>query len=139
MATAKSAMAQIKMNGTMMPAVDALAHLSAMPDSASLNTSEAAVLLRTSVSKLESMRRDQIGPPYVAVPSKNSILYLKGDLKAWLVANQTGIPMAKGVQPAAKPAAAPVVTATPPKYFLPEVPDAMTIKSASSVKASGKK
>ena len=139
MATAKSSTTQTKINGTTMSVVDALAHVNAMPDSALLSTSEAAVFLRASVSKLERMRRDQIGPPYVAGGQKNSVAYMKDDLKAWLVSIQTEIPMAKGIQPSAKPTAAAVAQATLPKYFLPDVPDAMTIKSASGNKASGKK
>lgn len=139
MATAKSSMAQIKMNGAMMPAVDALALLGALPDSTRLTTSEAAIFLQISVTKLERMLRDQIGPPYVADGARNSISYMKGDLKAWLVSIQTGIPIAKGVKPTAQSTAAAMALAAPQQYFLPEVPDAITIKGASAVKALGKK
>ncbi len=64
MATTKNATAQIKMNGTMVPIVNALQQLDGMADSTLLTSSEAAVFLRMSEVTLERMRRDQIGPPY---------------------------------------------------------------------------
>jgi hypothetical protein len=132
MATTKSATAQIKVNGAMVPVVAALTQLNALPDSAMLTTSETAVFLRLSVASLERMRRDQIGPPYVAGAgggaSKNSVAYMKGDLKAWLVANQTGIPIAKGVQPTAKPPAGPVALAARKAALAPAAPAAKSAK-----------
>ena len=74
--------------------LDVLARLHALPDSAALTTSEAAIFLRSSVSALESMRAKGTGPAYIqsggrgAVGSNQKCLYEKTDLLAWMRANK---------------------------------------------------
>lgn len=74
--------------------LDVLARLHALPDSAALTTSEAAIFLRSSVSALESMRAKGTGPAYIqgggrgTVGSNQKCLYEKTDLLAWMRANK---------------------------------------------------
>lgn len=67
--------------------------LNRLPDTTLLKTSEAAVLLRTSVRSLERLRQTPGGPPYMqggamgASGANQKCLYRKGDLLAWVESN----------------------------------------------------
>lgn len=75
-------------------ALEALDRLHRLPDSAPLTTREAALFLRSSVSALEAMRRQGVGPVYIqaglngSTGSNQKCLYQKGDLLAWLMLNK---------------------------------------------------
>lgn len=64
-----------------------------LPDTVLLKTSEAAVLLRTSVRSLERLRQSAGGPPYMqggaqgASGANQKCLYRKGDLLEWVESN----------------------------------------------------
>ena len=82
---------EIKFRGEKLRRVDVLTLLSMLPDDALLTTSETAVFLRRSVSKMERMRVDGNGPPYVQdAPAPGSkatnlaVLYEKSGLRAWV-------------------------------------------------------
>lgn len=70
--------------------LDILDRLHRLPDSVALTTIEAAVVLRSSVSKLESLRATGSGPTYIQGGSPESrgtnqpCLYEKADLFSWL-------------------------------------------------------
>lgn len=77
--------------------LEALELLARLPDDVPLTVSEAAIFLRVSKSALDKMRRPGAanpGPAYSQGGAKGSagsnqkVLYLKGDLKAWLQANR---------------------------------------------------
>jgi len=67
--------------------------LNRLPDTTLLKTSEAAVLLRTSVRSLERLRQTAGGPPYMqggavgAAGSNQKCLYRKADLLSWVESN----------------------------------------------------
>lgn len=82
---------EVKFRGEKLRRVDVLSLLSMLPDDALLTTSEAAVFLRRSVSKMERMRVDGNGPDYVqdspAPGSKATnlaVLYEKSALRVWV-------------------------------------------------------
>ncbi|MBA2672986.1 hypothetical protein [Ramlibacter sp.] len=82
---------EIKFRGERMRRVDVLTLITMLPDDALLTTSEAAVFLRRSVSKMERMRVDGNGPPYVQdAPAPGSkatnlaVLYEKAAMKSWV-------------------------------------------------------
>jgi hypothetical protein len=91
---AKSLLAEVEYNGEKMKVVDILNTLHALHPDASLTTSEAAIFLRTSVTKMERLRKDGGGPTYSqggglsAKGTNQSCLYAKGDLIAWLGGNK---------------------------------------------------
>ena len=77
--------------------LEALELLARLPDDVPLTVSEAAIFLRVSKSALDKMRRPDAanpGPVYSQGGAKGSsgsnqkVVYFKGDLKAWLVANR---------------------------------------------------
>lgn len=77
--------------------LEALELLARLPDDVPLTVSEAAIFLRVSKSALDKMRRPDAanpGPVYSQGGARGSsgsnqkVLYLKGDLKAWLQANR---------------------------------------------------
>ena len=74
--------------------LDVLERLARLPDDVALNTAEAAVFLRTSVTTLERYRRSGEGPVYSqgggagAKGTNQKCLYVKADLKAWVASNR---------------------------------------------------
>lgn len=85
---------EIKVRGEKLRRVDVLVLLTQLPDGALLTTSEAAVFLRRSVSKMERMRVDGNGPAYIQDPpppgSKAmnlAVLYEVGALREWAKKN----------------------------------------------------
>lgn len=74
--------------------LEVLDRLHRLPDTVMLTTMEAAIFLRSSVSKLESMRSNGSGPRYIQGGAKGSrganqpCLYEKGDLLTWLRAQK---------------------------------------------------
>lgn len=90
----KDLLAEVRYNGRMMKVVDVLDAISALRPDTLLTTSEAAVFLRTSVTKMERLRKDGDGPPYIqggglkAKGSNQTCLYEKADLLAWIKGNK---------------------------------------------------
>lgn len=90
----KSLMAEVVYNGQKMRVVDVLNAIQALHPEIPLTTSEAAIFLRTSVTKMERMRKEGGGPTYSqggalgAKGTNQTCYYLKGDLIAWLKGNQ---------------------------------------------------
>jgi hypothetical protein len=84
----------VRYGGKMMKLVDVLDALDALKPSTLLTTSEAAIFLRTSVTKMERLRRDGGGPTYSqgggakAVGTNQTCLYEKADLIAWVRGNK---------------------------------------------------
>lgn len=91
---AKDLLAEVRYNGKMMKVVDVLDAIHALHPATLLTTSEAAIFLRTSVTKMERLRKDGDGPPYIqggglnAKGSNQTCLYEKADLLAWLKGNK---------------------------------------------------
>lgn len=81
-----------------------LDRLARLPDSALLTSSEAAVLLRISLSTLERKRRDGSGPVYCqtgevgAKGSNQKCVYMKADLDAFVMARRVGSSMEAAVR-----------------------------------------
>lgn len=81
-----------------------LERLSRLPDSVPLTSSEAAILLRISLSTLERMRRNGSGPVYSqtgeigARGSNQKCVYIKSDLDAYLRARQVSSSMEAAVR-----------------------------------------
>ncbi|MDP2250684.1 MAG: helix-turn-helix domain-containing protein [Hydrogenophaga sp.] len=81
-----------------------LERLARLPDSALLTSSEAAFLLRISLSTLERKRRDGSGPVYCqsgeigAKGSNQKCVYLKADLDAFVKARRVGSSMEAAVR-----------------------------------------
>jgi hypothetical protein len=90
MSGAKDLLAEVRYNGKMMKVVDVLDAINALSPATLLTTSEAAVFLRTSVTKMERLRKDGDGPPYIqggglkAKGSNQTCLYEKADLLTWV-------------------------------------------------------
>ena len=90
----KDLFADVRHNGRMMKLVDVLNALQALDPSIMLTTSEAAIFLRTSVTKMERLRKEGGGPIYSqgggvkAVGTNQMCLYKKAHLIAWLEGNQ---------------------------------------------------
>jgi hypothetical protein len=90
----KDLLAEVRYNGKMMKVVDVLDAINALHPSTLLTTSEAAIFLRTSVTKMERLRKDGDGPAYIqggglnARGSNQSCLYEKADLAAWVKGNK---------------------------------------------------
>ena len=91
---AKDLFAEVRYGGRMMKLVDVLDALEALRPSILLTTSEAAIFLRTSVTKMERLRKDGEGPSYTqgggvkAKGTNQTCLYEKGDLIAWIQGNK---------------------------------------------------
>ena len=91
---AQSLLSEVEYNGEKIKVVDILNTLHALHPDAFLTTSEAAIFLRTSVTKMERLRKDGGGPTYsqggglAAKGTNQSCLYAKGDLIAWLGGNK---------------------------------------------------
>ena len=91
---AKDLFADVKYNGRWIKVVDALQAIQALAPSTMLTTSEAAIFLRISVTKLERWRKSGEGPTYSQSGGANAIgtnqmcLYEKADLLAWLKGNK---------------------------------------------------
>ena len=83
---AKDLFADVRYNGRMMKLVDVLNALEALVPSIMLTTSEAAIFLRTSVTKMERWRKSGDGPPYSqsggpgVVGTNQTCLYEKAEL-----------------------------------------------------------
>lgn len=81
-----------------------LERLASLPDSALLTSSEAAILLRISLSTLERKRRDGTGPVYCqsgAIGAKGSnqkCVYIKADLDDYVKARRVGSSMEAAVR-----------------------------------------
>ncbi len=60
----KDLFSDVRYGGTTMKVADVLGAIGALPSGALLTTSEAAVFLRTSVTKMERLRKDGHGPVY---------------------------------------------------------------------------
>lgn len=81
-----------------------LERLARLPDSALLTSSEAACLLRISLSTLERKRRDGSGPVYCqsgeigAKGSNQKCVYIKADLDAFVKARRVGSSMEAAVR-----------------------------------------
>ena len=90
----KDLLAEVRYSGRMMKVVDVLDAIQALPPATLLTTSEAAIFLRTSVTKMERLRKDGDGPTYVqgggakAKGSNQTCLYEKADLISWLRGNK---------------------------------------------------
>ena len=85
---------EIRFRGQKMRRVDVLTLITMLPNDALLTTSEAAVFLRRSVSKMERMRVNDNGPAYLQDPpppgskaTNLAVLYEKAALKAWAKEN----------------------------------------------------
>ena len=81
----KDLLAEVRYSGQQMKVVEVLSAINALPPATLLTTSEAAIFLRTSVTKMERLRKDGEGPVYVqgggkgARGSNQTCLYEKGD------------------------------------------------------------
>ncbi len=90
----KDLLAEVRYNGKMMKVVDVLDAIHSLHPATLLTTSEAAIFLRTSVTKMERLRKDGDGPAYIqggglnAKGSNQTCLYEKGDLLAWVKGNK---------------------------------------------------
>jgi hypothetical protein len=91
---AQNLLADARYNGMVMKVTEVLAAISALDPSVMLTTSEAAIFLRTSVTKLERLRKEGGGPIYSqgggvkAAGTNQMCLYKKAHLIAWLEGNQ---------------------------------------------------
>lgn len=82
---------EIKFRGAMLRKVDVLQVLHALPDSAFLSTSEAAIFLDMSISQMERMRVSGNGPRYLQTPpmegrtgTNMAVRYRKLDMLQWV-------------------------------------------------------
>jgi hypothetical protein len=82
---------EIKFRGEKLRKVDVLQVLHAVPDSAFLSTSEAAIFLDMSISQMERMRVSGNGPRYLQTPpmegktgTNMAVRYRKVDLLQWI-------------------------------------------------------
>lgn len=91
---------ELRYRGETMRRSDVLTLISQLPDDVYLTTSEAAVFLRRSVSKMERLRIAGTGPVYIQdapMPGSKAtnlaVLYEKSSLKAWAKDNTAGSAM----------------------------------------------
>lgn len=90
----KDLLAEVRYNGKLMKVVDVVNAIDSLNSGVFLTTSEAAIFLRTSVTKLERLRKEGGGPPYSqgggtgAKGTNQSCLYEKEDLLAWVRGNK---------------------------------------------------
>lgn len=96
---------EIRFRGETLRRADVLRLISELPDDSNLTTSEAAVFLRRSVSKMERMRVDGNGPDYIqderAPGSKATnltVLYEKAAIKAWAKKNTASSAMEHAIK-----------------------------------------
>lgn len=100
----KDLFADVRYNGRMMKLVDVLNALQALEPAIMLTTSEAAIFLRTSVTKMERWRKSGDGPTYSqsggasAVGTNQTCLYEKADLIAWLKGNKVSSSMEAAIR-----------------------------------------
>lgn len=100
----KQLMKPVKYNGQLMSALEAWQRIDALPDGFPLNTDEAALFLRCSISKMERMRRDGSGPVYIQAGGSNakgtnqSVTYLKKSLQDWLKGNTVSSSMEAAIR-----------------------------------------
>ena len=88
---AKDLFADVRYNGKVMRLTEVLEAIHALNPNIMLTTSEAAIFLRTSVTKMERLRKSGDGPTYSQASgagTNQSCLYEKADLLAWLKGNK---------------------------------------------------
>lgn len=92
--SSKDLLSDVQYGGAVMKLVTVLDAIHALPNGALLTTSEAAIFLRTSVTKMERLRKEGQGPAYSqggsrgAKGTNQACLYEKADLLAWHQANK---------------------------------------------------
>lgn len=91
---AKDLFSDVRYGGKIMKVAEVQEALHALPPGALLTTSEVAIFLRTSVTKMERLRKDGEGPTYIqgggakAKGTNQTCLYQKADIEAWLEGNK---------------------------------------------------
>ena len=91
---APSLFTEVRYNGKMMKVVEVLSAIQALQPETMLTTTEAAIFIRSSVTKMERLRKSGEGPTYSQAGGVNAkgtnqmCLYKKEHLIAWLAGNQ---------------------------------------------------